>query len=196
MGYMTTAGSGVAGRSDSFGQSMGVRVAVITRRSRSASTALWLSLLLPIPGAPATGAVVASVARSRIKNDAGLQGETLAKWGYRLGLIGTFLQLLVLGLAVTAVWFSIEDARLLVASSRANISDSGLELASGSTVATPEFGFLDFRPGGEFTFMLTNDGSTEPVRIRFAKSPTWTLSGPIFEAKRINAPVTAASPAH
>ncbi len=179
---MSLIGQNALGRSDSFGQSTGIRVNVSTRPSRFAQLAALVACLFPVPAAPAIGLVLLSIARVKMRGDASLTASASLRVAYWAGAIGTIIQILVLALLIGMAWLSVEAASSAVWTQAVSAGSSDAALTRRADVA-PGFSLWEFRPGATLPYTLAGETGPSTVQVTFASAPSWSDDGLVFAAQ-------------
>jgi len=170
---------------DSFGGSTSVKVNAVTSDSSLARYGVVLASMVIVPMVPLIGAVLGLMSRKRIEENSLIQGRRKAAYAFWAGSAVAFAQALLVSLAVSAAWGSIENAKSLIATDAMLVNDGS---AIEDVVVRPEFELHRFWPGSTRTFEVNANGAKSIVRVRFNTSLTWTGSGFIFDASVLDRP--------
>jgi hypothetical protein len=173
---------------DSFGGRTSVKVHVSSKPSPLARTASVLSALFVVPVSPLVGAILGSVAKNRIEEDASLSGKGRAVFAIRVGLASTVLQFLAVAGYMHSAWASIENAASLIESDAVLMGRAEV----GRIDAEPAFGLHEFLPGSTRQFQVEVDGTVSNVRVKFDTAPRWAGAGFVFDSKVIGRPAALA----
>jgi len=173
---------------DSFGGRTSVKVHVSSKPSPLARTASLLSALVVLPVVPLVGAIIGSVAKGRIEEDASLSGKGRAAFAIRVGLGATVVQFLAIAGYVHSAWASIENAASLIESEAVLMGRAEV----GTIEAEPAFGLHEFLPGSTRQFQVDASGTVSSVRVKFNSMPRWAGAGFVFDAKVVGMPAALA----
>lgn len=165
--------------SDSFGGSTSVKIHISTRQASLAKVGAVLSSLVILPLVPLAGAVLGSIARKQISKNASLSGKRRATYAVRMGTAAVCAQVIATAGYAFAVWTSIENASSLVGSQTLLTSSTD---DAASIKVRPEFKLHQFMPGATRPFRVESGEQVSSVQVRFDSMPSWSASGPIFDA--------------